>query len=272
MVTGDNQLMIVVGEVINTTRKSIDAAVKGRDADLICDMARAQAEAGAQYIDLNAGTLGEDEADSLVWLVKTVQDAVSVPLCIDSPDPVVLEKALGACKSRALINSITAESDRFKPVIRLVEKYSARVVALCMDERGIPDTAAHRLGVARDMSQRLDAHGVAPDDIFIDPLVKPIGVAGSAGIEVLDAVRAIKEKEPRVHIISGVSNISFGLPARKLLSRAFLVMMISAGLDAALVDPLDKDLMSLITASEALLNTDEFCSGYIAAFRSGKFA
>jgi len=241
--------MIVVGEIINTTRKSIEAAVRSRNADSIRDMARAQAEAGADYIDLNAGTLGEDEADSLVWLVETVQAVVDVPLCLDSPDPAALEKALGACKPRALINSITAENDRFEPVIRLVEKYSARIVALCMDERGIPETAAQRLGVARDMSQRLDAHGVAPDDIFIDPLVKPVGVAGNAALEVLDAVRAIREKEPKVHIISGVSNVSFGLPARKLLNRA---------------------LMSLITASEALLNKDEFCAGYLAAFRSGK--
>lgn len=262
--------MIVVGEVINTTKKAVEAAVKGRDADSIRDMARAQAEAGAHYIDLNAGTLGENEADSLVWLVKTVQDAVAVPLCLDSPDPAALEKALGACKSQALINSITAENDRFEPVIRLVEKYSARVVALCMDERGIPETAAQRLGVARDMCERLDAHGVASDDIFIDPLVKPIGVAGSAAVEVLDAVRGIKGKEPKVHIISGVSNVSFGLPARKLLNRAFLVMMISAGLDAALVDPLDKNLMSLIVASEALLDKDEFCAGYLGAFRAGK--
>jgi 5-methyltetrahydrofolate--homocysteine methyltransferase len=262
--------MIVVGEVINTTRKSVEAAVKSRNTDAIRDMARAQAAAGADYIDLNAGTLGENEADSLVWLVDTVQDAVATPLCLDSPDPAVLEKALGACKSQALINSITAENDRFDPVIRLVEKYSARVVALCMDERGIPETAAQRLGVARDMAERLDAHGVAPDDIFIDPLVKPIGVAGSAGIEVLDAVRGIREKEPEVHIISGVSNVSFGLPARKLLNRAFMVMMISAGLDAALLDPLDQDLMSLIVASEALLDKDEFCAGYLGAFRSGK--
>ena len=262
--------MIVVGEVINTTRKSVEAAVKSRNTDAIRDMARAQSAAGADYIDLNAGTLGENEADSLVWLVETVQDAVATPLCLDSPDPAALEKALGACKSQALINSITAENDRFEPVIRLVEKYSARVVALCMDERGIPETAAQRLGVARDMAERLDAHGVAADDIFIDPLVKPIGVAGSAAIEVLDAVRGIREKEPQVHIISGLSNVSFGLPARKLLNRAFLVMMISAGLDAALVDPLDQDLMSLITASDALLDKDEFCARYLGAFRAGK--
>ena len=262
--------MIVVGEVINTTSKSVEAAVKSRNTDAIRDMARAQAAAGADYIDLNAGTLGENEADGVVWLVETVQDSVATPLCLDSPDPAALEKALGACKSQALINSITAENDRFEPVIRLVEKYSARVVALCMDERGIPETAAQRLGVARDMAERLDAHGVAPDDIFIDPLVKPIGVAGSAAIEVLDAVRGIREKEPQVHIISGLSNVSFGLPARKLLNRAFLVMMISAGLDAALVDPLDQDLMSLITASDALLDKDEFCAAYLGAFRAGK--
>ena len=261
--------MIVVGEMINTTRKRVESAVRDRDGDSIRSLARAEAEAGAQYIDLNAGTLGQEEADSLVWLVETVQDEVDVPLCLDSPDAAALEAGLAACRSRALVNSITAEEERFQPVARLVEKHSARVVALCMDDRGIPETAEQRVEVARGLCGRLGEHGVAPDDIFIDPLVKPIGVAGNAAVEVLDAVRAIRQSESDVHIISGVSNVSFGLPARKLLNRAFLVMLMCAGLDAALVDPLDQELMSLIAASEALLNRDEFCANYLAAFRSG---
>jgi len=133
--------MIVVGEMINTTRKRVESAVRDRDGDSIRSLARAEAEAGAQYIDLNAGTLGQEEADSLVWLVETVQDEVDVPLCLDSPDAAALEAGLAACRSRALVNSITAEEERFQPVARLVEKHSARVVALCMDDRGIPETA-----------------------------------------------------------------------------------------------------------------------------------
>jgi len=261
--------MIIVGELINTTRKQIESAVRNRDADSIRSLARAEAEAGAQYIDLNAGTLGHEEAESLVWLVETVQDEVDVPLCLDSPDAAALEAALAASKSRTLVNSITAEEDRFLPVARLVKKYSARVVALCMDERGIPETAEQRVEIAEGLCRRLGEHGVTPDDIFIDPLVKPIGVAGNAAVEVIDAVHAIRESNCGVHIISGVSNVSFGLPARKLLNRAFLVLLMGAGLDAALVDPLDHELMSLIAASEALLNRDEFCANYLAAFRSG---
>jgi 5-methyltetrahydrofolate--homocysteine methyltransferase len=219
---------------------------------------------------VNAGTLVEDEADGLVWLVETVQNEVDTPLCLDSPNPVALEAALESCQSKALLNSITGETDRFESIVRLVEKYGASVVALCMDERGIPETAAQRVEVAGNLCERLVAHGVAPEDIFVDPLVKPVGVLGTAAIEVLDAVRAIREQENDIHIITGLSNVSFGLPARKPLNRAFLVMLMAAGLDAALLDPLDQELMSLVAASEALLNKDEYCARYIAAFRAGK--
>lgn len=262
--------MIIVGENINTTRKSVQAAVKNGDVSFIRDLARAQAEAGADYIDVNAGTLGEDEADSLVWLVETVQNEVDTPLCLDSPDPAALEAALESCKSKALLNSITGETDRFESIVPLVKKHGASVVALCMDERGIPEAAAQRVGVARDLCGRLVARGVAPDDIFVDPLVQPVGVSANAAMEVLDAVRAIREQENNIHIIAGVSNVSFGLPARKLLNRAFLVMLMAAGLDAALVDPFDQDLISLLAASEALLNRGEYCARYLAAFRAGK--
>ena len=264
------ETVIVVGENINATRKSVQSAVKKRDADFIRDIARAQTEAGAHYIDVNAGTLVEDEADGLVWLVETVQNEVDTPLCLDSPNPVALEAALELCQSKALLNSITGETDRFESIVRLVKKYGTSVVALCMDERGIPETAAQRVGVARDLCERLVAHGVVPEDIFVDPLVKPVGVLGTAAIEVLAAVRAIREQENDIHIITGLSNVSFGLPARKPLNRAFLVMLMAAGLDAALLDPLDQELMSLVAASEALLNKDEYCARYIAAFRAGK--
>jgi 5-methyltetrahydrofolate--homocysteine methyltransferase len=262
--------VIIVGEGINTTRKSVQSAVKTRDAEFIRHLARVQAEAGAHYIDLNAGTLGEDEPDSLVWLVETVQDEVDAALCLDSPDPVALEAALESCKSKALVNSITAETDRFESVVKIVTKNGASVVALCMDDRGVPENAGRRVGVARDLCDRLVARGVAPNDIFVDPLVQPIGVSADAALEVIESVRAVKEQESGVHIIAGLSNVSFGLPARKLLNRAFLVMLITAGLDSALLDPLDKELISLIAASEALLNKDEFCAQYLAAFRAGR--
>jgi len=262
--------MIIVGESINTTRKPVQSAVKNRDAGFIRDLARTQAEAGAHYIDLNAGTLGEDEPDSLVWLVETVQDEVDAALCLDSPNAVALEAALTSCKSKTLVNSITGETNRFESIVKLLTKHGARVVALCMDDRGIPETARQRVGVARDLCDRLVARGVAADDIFVDPLVQPIGVSPNAAMEVLDSVRAVKDQVKGVRTIAGLSNVSFGLPARKLLNRAFLVMLITAGLDAALLDPTDREMMSLIAASEALLNNDEFCAQYLAAFRAGK--
>jgi 5-methyltetrahydrofolate--homocysteine methyltransferase len=262
--------MIIVGESINTTRKSVEAAVRSRVAVFIRNLARSQVDAGVDYVDVNAGTLAESEADSLVWLVETVQNEVDAPLCLDSPNPGALEAALGACKSKALVNSITGEADRFESVAPLIKEHGASVVALCMDDRGIPETAARRASVARDLRDRLVAQGIAAGDIFVDPLVQPLGVSATAGRDLVEAVRSIREQNEDVHIISGLSNVSFGLPARKLLNRAFLVMLMAAGLDAAIVDPLDQTLMSLVAASEALLGRDEFCAEYLAAFRAGK--
>ena len=262
--------MLIIGELINTSRRPVREAVERRDADYIADLARRQVEAGADYLDVNCGTLGVLEAEAMVWLAGVVKGMA--PLCIDSPDPRVLEAGL-ACAGEGppMINSLSAEKERFAAVLPLVRKYGARVVALAMDDNGLPNTAADRIGIVRRLVEDLTAAGVAPSDIYIDPLVKPVGVEDGAGAAVLETVRFVRERYPQTHTVCGLSNVSFGLPNRRTLNRVFLVQTMTAGMDAHILDPLDRTLMGIYWASRALLGQDPFCERYLKAHRSGLY-
>lgn len=261
--------MITIGELINTSRKAVGEAVRTRDAAAIQDLARRQAEAGVDYIDVNAGTLVGEEPEALSWLVRTVQAAVDKPCCVDSADPAAVDAALAVHRGRAVINSVTLEKDRYERMAPLAPKHGARLVALCMDDRGIPADARYRFEVANQLVEGLTAIGVARDDIFLDPLVQPISTGTDNGLVVLDTIRAIRDQLPGTHVVCGLSNVSYGLPNRKLLNTAFLVLAMAAGLDSAILNPLDVDQMAFLTATRALLGQDRFCRGYLGAHRRG---
>lgn len=265
--------MLIIGERINTSRKAIEPAVRDRDAEFIKKLAKDQVDAGATYVDINAGTLREGEPEALEWLVKTVQQAVDAPLCFDSPNAAAIERALGVYEDRGkpLINSITAESDRFAAILPLAKKYDTKLVALCMDDTGIQPDAGKRFAVARELVTRLTDAGIALDDIYVDPLTFPIGTGSDVGLAMLDTIQGIKREFPGVHVIAGISNVSQGLPVRKLLNQAMTILAMDRGLDAAIIDPLDKYLMALIAATRALLGQDDFCMDYITLSREGKF-
>lgn len=263
--------MLIVGERINTSRKAIEPAVKARDVEFIQNEAKNQVACGAAYVDVNAGTLVSEEPEALVWLVQTVQAAVDVPLCIDSPNPVAIEAALKVHKGQAMVNSITAEKERYNSIVPLVKEYGCKIVALCMDDSGMPDTSEDRFRIASTLVDNLTGDGIERDDIYIDPLVRPISTGADFGIIVLDTIKRIMTELEGVHTICGLSNISFGLPTRKLLNRTFLVMAMTCGLDAAILDPTDKEMMALVIAGRALLGKDEFCMDYLTAHREGKF-
>jgi cobalamin-dependent methionine synthase I len=268
--------MLIIGERINTSRKVkgeavIENAVRARDAQFFIDLAKKQYEAGASYIDVNAGTLLEGEPDAIEWLVTTIQGALDVPLAIDSPNPVAIERALKVHKGQAMINSITAEKERYNNVLPLAKQYETKLIALAMGDAGIPPDAEGRISVARELIGNLVAAGIKLDNIYADPLVFPIANGAEFGIAVLDTIRTIKAEFPGIHASAGVSNVSHGLPARKFLNQAFTVMCMTAGLDAAIIDPMDKQLMALVYATEALLGRDDFCAEYLAAARGGMF-
>lgn len=261
--------MFIIGELINCTRKRIGAAVQNGDAEFVKQTARKQAEAGASMLDVNGGIAGR-EIEYLTWLVNLVQDTVSLPLCLDSSDPAALRAALPLCKQRALINSITDEPARFQAVLPLLKEYRAKVIALCMSEAGTPSGVDDRLATASRLVDRLTAEGMALDDIYVDPCVLPVSTGPEHGKSVAEAVGRIMERYPGVHTSVGLSNVSFGLPVRKLVNQTFMVLLLSRGLDAAIIDPCDRQLMANVAAAEALLGRDEYCVKYLRAFREGK--
>lgn len=261
--------MLIIGERINSTRKRIGEAVQNGHADLIREEALKQLQAGAHMLDINGGIPGR-EAEILTWLVEVVQGVQAIPLCLDSADPAALRQALPLCRQRALINSITDEKDRYEKVIPLVKEFGARVVALCMSESGPPSGLEARVDAASRLIDRLTADGVALDDIYVDPCVFPVSTGPEHGPALLDAVSQIHSRYPAVHISAGVSNVSFGLPVRSLLNETLLVLLMSRGLDTAIIDPCQEGIMARILAAEVLIGRDEFCAGYLRAFREGK--
>jgi len=262
--------MLIIGERINTTRKPVQKAVEEKDAKFIQEEARKQADAGANYIDVNCGTSVKNEISDMKWLVETVQAVVELPLCIDSPNPEALEAGLAIHKGKPIINSITGEQSRMEMILPLVEKYKTSVVALTMDETGMPHTAAQRTDIAKKIIDAVVKRGIAEEDIYFDALVRPISTEPGQAIEFLESLKSIKSLA-KVKTICGLSNISFGLPKRALINAAFLTMAVYAGLDAALIDPLDKRMLAAVKVSEALLGRDEFCLNYINASRAGEF-
>ncbi|MCO5386030.1 MAG: methyltetrahydrofolate cobalamin methyltransferase [Desulfosporosinus sp.] len=264
--------MLIIGELINTSRKAIKEAVENRDAAYIQQVAKEQVEAGANYVDINCGTMVFNEVEVMEWLVNTVQEVVQAPLCIDTPNPVAMEAGLNLCKyGQPMINSISDEKERFAQVLPLVLKYKAKVVALCMDDTGIPETAQDRIRVADSLHTKLTAVGVADEDIYFDPLVKPVSSVETAGLEVLDTIKLIKEKYPQVHFTCGLSNVSYGLPNRKILNRLFVVQTMTVGMDGYILNPTDKEMMGAIYSGLALLGQDAYCMNYLSAHRKGLF-
>ncbi len=265
--------MIIIGELINSTRKKIKEAIKNQDTETIKEIARAQAEAGADYVDVNAGAFVHDEIKYLLWLVEIVQPEIDKPLSLDSPNPKAMEEALKIHeKERPLLNSITAEKERYAKIAPLIKEYKARTIALCMGDGGMPETADERLKIADKLINDLSRDGVPLDDVFLDPLIKPVSVSGEYGLQALDTISGIASWDTGVHITCGLSNVSYGLPKRYLLNQAFVVMAMAQGLDSAIIDPLDKYIMSLIKASEVLLNKDPYGGNYLKAHRSGDLA
>jgi 5-methyltetrahydrofolate--homocysteine methyltransferase len=261
--------MLIIGELINCARKKVAEAARNRDAEFFKDLARKQADAGAHMLDVN-GDLPGEEAELLSWLVGLIQDVVDIPLCLDSADSKALVQVLPLCKQRPMVNSISDDPARWA-MLPVLKEYRPKVIALCTSESGLPSGIEDRVATACRLVDRLTAEGFALDDIYVDACVLPVAT-GVDGKALLAAVGSVVAKYPGVHISAGVSNVSFGLPLRKLLNESFLLLLMAHGLDAAIVDPCDQQLMMNIMAAEALLGRDGHCKNYLHAYREGKLA
>jgi len=262
--------MLIIAERINSSRKSIAKAIAEGDRGFIQAEAKAQALAGAHYIDCNAGTFVGEEAARLRWVVEAVQEATELPLCIDSPDPDVIKAMLPLTKKTPMINSITLEPSRLEGVLPLVVEYRTKVIALCQSEQAMSETADQKVELAGQLVEKLTGAGVPIDDIYIDPLVYPLSTNPKSAAATLEAIGSIMERFPGVHTICGLTNVSYGLPARKVINRAFLAAAIARGLDAAIIDPTDKLLFAMLKAATMVAGKDDYCMEYICAFREGR--
>lgn len=253
------------------TRKSIRERVLARDAAFIASQAKRQEAAGATHIDVNAGGDPAREADDMAWLTRVVAKATPLPLSFDSTSPKALEKGLKLCnRPGTIINSITGETERLKAILPLVKKYKTGVVALAMDDGGMPEDLDGRVAITRAIAQAVKAKGIALDRVYFDHLVRPASTNPGQARHILEAIRITRAEFPEAHIALGLSNVSFGLPCRNNLNRAFLAMLVAAGADGAIIDPCEEGMMNTLLSARAVLGLDEFCMEYIAAYREGK--
>jgi len=265
--------MLVIGEKINASNKSVAEAIVNRNEEFVANLARVQTAAEADFIDVNAGTghgSQQDEAAAMEWLVEVVQAATDKPLAIDSDSRDVIEAALRKYKGeRLIINSVTAEPERLESVGSLAAEHRAWVVALTMGAEGVPNNVEQRLAACELIMTHLTRLGMEAEQIFFDPLVLPISVDPGQGLVTLQTIEQIKSSYPDARTVMGLSNISYGLPERKLINRAFLLMAAYAGLDAAILDPLDAKIMSFVKVGDMLTGKDPSCRRYLRAHRKG---
>lgn len=262
--------MLIVGERINSSRKTIAAAMSAGDRAFIQQEARIQAEAGAHYIDVNAGAFLGEETEKLKWTIEAVQEATDLPLCIDSPDPEVIRALLPLVKARPMINSITLEPARLEGILPFVAQYDAKVIGLCQSEDSIGHTEQEKVELAGRLVEQVRAAGIPIENLYIDPLVSPLGADAASATATLDAIGRIMTEFPGVHTTCGLTNVSHGLPLRKLVNRTFLVACVLRGLDSAILDPTDRQLYGALRAAVMVAGRDDFCMEYIQAYRAGR--
>jgi 5-methyltetrahydrofolate--homocysteine methyltransferase len=263
VVIGFERPFVIIGERINPTgRKKLAAEMAAGNFETVVADAIAQVEAGAQMLDVNAGIPLADEPAILAHTIELVQSITDVPLCIDSSIVEALEAGLSAYRGKALVNSVTGEDEQMERVLPLVARHGAAVVAISNDETGISEDPDVRFEVARKIVSRAADHGIAREDVVVDPLVMPIGAMGTAGRQVFRLVRRLRE-ELGVNTTCGASNISFGLPNRPGLNAAFLPMAIASGMTSAITSPLHEEMRKAVWAADVMMGNDEHCAAWI---------
>ena len=242
--------MIIIGENIHVIAREVSTAIRERDVKVIQDLTKSQAEAGADYIDLNVGPMKKDPEENMQWLVSTVQEVTDLPLSIDTMNPVAMEAGLKACKGRPLLNSASGKTDSKEQMLPLARKYECDVVISVMTDKGMPPDVDSKIESIMDTVEYANELGIPNEDVWVDPIILPVSTAGEGqrfAVVCLEFIKILEDVLPGVKSTVGLSNISNGVPdeLRPLLNRTYLVMLGKAGLYSAIADPLDKELVSL---------------------------
>jgi 5-methyltetrahydrofolate--homocysteine methyltransferase len=261
--------MLIIGENINATNKRVAEAIKTRNTSFLQELASAQI--AANYFDVNVGGgkgSTKQEIEDMKWLIDTVCEVTAKPIVVDSANSEVIEAGLEQDKVRvAMINSVNAEKARLEAIGPLVAKYQVDVIALAMDDSGIPSRAEERIRACDRILGSLSRYNIPAEKIYFDPLVLPIGVDTTQGWVTLKTLEQIKARYPKAKTIVGLSNISYGLPQRPMINDAFLLMLMYIGLDSVIVNPLHNSTMGSIKLGEMLLGRDTHCKKYLKAYR-----
>lgn len=261
--------MIVIGESINIMSAKIGAAIKEFSPGPVQEIAVAQVEAGADVLDLNLGPARKEGEKIMSWLVKTVQEVVDVPLALDTSNHEAIEGGLKVYqnkKGKAIVNSISARQDRIDLLMPIVKKYDAQFVGLCLTESGIPRDATERVNAAYTLITSAEAQGIATGDIYIDPIVMPVSVSQDQCVEVAEFMKMVKDlADPPPKTTCGLSNVSNGSPdeLRSLINRVYLVILVTLGLDSAIVNALDKEMIDTVKTIGILQNKTIYSHSYL---------
>ncbi len=260
--------MLIIGELINGMYKEVARAIEQKDEAVIRRLAKDQTDAGAHMLDVNAGPYTKTPVQDMQWLIKVIQDTVDTGLSIDSTNPDVVEAGLSLAKKRALINSVNADEERLARVLPMVKKYNSMLIGLAMDKKGVPRDRADRLEHAAMIVSVCQTEGVDMRDLYLDPIVFPVNVAQNQAMEVLESLREFSVlSDPPPNTVIGLSNVSQGTKKRSLINTTFLIMAIANGVSAAIVNPLDKNLMDGLITAELFMNKTIYCDSYIDAYK-----
>jgi cobalamin-dependent methionine synthase I len=243
--------MVIIGENIHVIAQAISTAIRERDAKVIQDLAKAQTEAGADYIDLNVGPMKRDPEENMQWLISTVQEVTDLPLSIDTMNPVAMEAGLKACRRRPLLNSASGKTDSKEQMLPLAQKYKCDVVISVMTDKGMPPDVDTKIESIMDTVAYANELGIPNEDIWVDPIILPVSTAGEGqrfASACLEFMNILEDVLPGVKSTVGLSNVSNGVPneLRPLLNRTYLVMLDRNKLYSAIADPLDKEFMDLV--------------------------
>jgi 5-methyltetrahydrofolate corrinoid/iron sulfur protein methyltransferase len=262
--------MIIIGEKINGTIPSVKKAIEQKDEAFIRNLAIKQTEAGAHYLDVCASTAPDVEVDTLLWLMDIVQNAVDTPLCIDSPNPLVIEKVFPYAKRPGLINSVSEEGGKCEIIYPIIKGTKWEVIALTCDSRGIPKDIQTRVDITKILVEKASKYDITPDRIHIDPLVMALSADNQSLLNFVETLKEVKTLYPTIKVTSGLSNISFGMPLRKVVNQHFLALAMDAGMDSAILDPCNRDMVATLYIIDALQGKDRFCRNYLNAYRKNK--